>query len=150
VIEVKGIWGFKPRYADEGFRLGTTLNEDLDTSETAFTVVSESLFTADKIIRYGDEISVLSSVTSLTLNVVQRGDNGSVAAVHSSGANVYYWQPMEDIRDAVLETALAMYKRRSGKSDSSTEIVTPAGIILPPREIPVIMGEMINTLRKRL
>jgi hypothetical protein len=78
-----GAWG--------GYASGsatTTLNEDLDTSETAIDVVSASGLTASGTIVIDTESITYSGVSTNTLTGCVRGANGTAAATHSTGATV--------------------------------------------------------------
>ena len=146
VIAVSGIWGFHNRYA-QAWLLGSTLAEDLDTTETGTDVASGTPFAIGDIAKVDSELIYVSSKATNTLTNT-RGENGSTAAAHTSGANVYIWQFMGTLKTAVLETAMQAYKRRFGQSNSNTQTVTAAGIVLTPRDIPASMTEFISTYRK--
>jgi hypothetical protein len=78
-----GTWG--------GYASGsatTTLNEDLDTSETSIDVVSASGLTASGTIVVDRESITYSGVSTNTLTGCVRGANGTTAATHSTGAVV--------------------------------------------------------------
>lgn len=148
IIAVNGIWGFHNRYhLNLAWLLGSTLNEDLDTSETGTDVTSGTLFSVGDIIRFGNEFGYVSNKATNTLTNT-RGENGSTAAIHLTGANVYIWQFMEEVKNCVLETALQAYGRRFGKSNSNTETVTGAGIVLSPKDIPAMTTAFIKTFRR--
>jgi hypothetical protein len=78
-----GTWG--------GYAAGaatTTLNEDLDTSETAIDVVSAAGLTASGTIVIDMESITYSGVSTNTLTGCVRGANGTTAATHLTGATV--------------------------------------------------------------
>jgi hypothetical protein len=78
-----GTWG--------GFVSGsatTTLNEDLDTSETSIDVVSASGLTASGTIVIDTESITYSGISTNTLTGCTRGANGTAAATHLTGATV--------------------------------------------------------------
>lgn len=149
VLDVLAIWGFHSRYQD-AWLAGSTLAEDLDTSETQWDVASESLFAAGQTVKVDNEICVVSSTVSGKINVISRGDNGSTAATHLSGATVYIWRPMEEARNAVCEIANTAYRRRFGMATSGSEQVTAAGVVLSPRDIPALASEFIATYQRRV
>jgi len=146
VIAISGIWGFHNYYGN-AWLLGSTLAEDLDTTETGTDVTSGTAFAIGDIFKVDTELAYVSAKATNTLTNT-RGENGSTAAAHSSGANVYIWQFMGTLKTAVLETAMQAYKRRFGQSNSNTQTVTAAGIVLTPRDIPAIAAEFISTYRK--
>ena len=147
VLDLTAVFGYHNQYAD-GWTTGSTLGEDLDTSETEWDVASETLFSAGNIIRVDNEIGIVSTTATGKINVVARGDNGSTAATHSNGATVEVWQPMEGARQAVLETAMQAYKRRFGKAEGGIATVTGAGVVLTPRDIPALTEEFIRVHRR--
>jgi hypothetical protein len=78
-----GTWG--------GYVAGTTtntLNEDLDTSETAIDLVSASGFTSSGTIVIDAESITYSGISTNTLTGCVRGANGTTAATHLTGAVV--------------------------------------------------------------
>lgn len=78
-----GSWG--------GFVSGsatTTLNEDLDASETSIDVLSASSLTASGTIVIDTESITYSGVSTNTLTGCVRGANGTTAATHTTGATV--------------------------------------------------------------
>ncbi len=66
----------------------TTLNEDLDTSETSIDVVDASVLTSSGTIVIDTESITYAGVSTNTLTGCTRGANGTTAATHSTGAVV--------------------------------------------------------------
>lgn len=68
----------------------TTIAEDLDASETGVDVASGqgSNFANNDVVLVGSELMAVTNVSSDTLTVT-RGANGSTAATHSNGANIF-------------------------------------------------------------
>jgi len=147
VLDLTAVFGYHNKYVN-AWKVGTTLSEALDTTETEFDVTSAALFASGQIIKIDSEINIVSTAPTGKINVVSRGDNGSTAATHDSGATVYIWQPMEDVRNAVCEIANTAYGRRFGRSASNTETITAAGIVLSPRDIPAMATEFISVYRR--
>ena len=78
-----GAWG--------GYASGsatTTLNEDLDSSETAIDVVDASVLTVSGTVVIGTESITYSGVSTNTLTGCVRGANGTTATTHLTGAVV--------------------------------------------------------------
>lgn len=146
VIAVTGIWGFHNRYSD-AWELGSTLAEALDTTETGTDVTSGTSFLIGDVIRFGDELAYVSNKLTNTLTNT-RGENGSTAAAHDSGENVYIWRYMESLKAAVLETTLQSYKRRFGTSGTNVATITGAGVVLAPKDIPTVMHDFIQAYRR--
>lgn len=120
VIDVLGIWATHDRYTSDGWVLGSTLSEDLDTTELGFDLVSGTPFSAGQIIRIENEICIVSAVATNTVSTLLRGDNGSTAATHASGTAVKYWSPMTQVKEAVLEMVNVQYQARSQTSIGAT------------------------------
>jgi hypothetical protein len=149
VLSLTGIFGYHPFYA-EAWKSGGTLGAAIsDTTTLAFTMTAGHTLVVGQILKINNEIYIVDTVSTNTITPLKRGDNGSTAATHLNGATVYIWQPMEETRNAVCEIANSAYKRRFGQSVSNTETVTAAGIVLAPRDIPVMAQEFINTYQRR-
>lgn len=146
VIAVTGIWGYHNKY-DLAWLLGSTLAEALDASETGMDVTSGTLFAEGDIIKIDNELMYISAKATNTLTTT-RGENGSTAATHDNGANVYVWQTMLELKSAVLETAMQAYKRRYGTSTNSTATITGAGVVLAPKDIPTMATHFIGSYRR--
>jgi hypothetical protein len=55
---------------------------------------------------------------------------------------------MDSCKLACLEIANNAYRRRFGQSsNSNTETITAAGVVLTPRDIPTVAMEFIGTYR---
>jgi hypothetical protein len=149
-VTVNAIWGYHNDYAQNGWIVGGKLSEDLDTSEVDFDVDSTDLFEAGQTIRYGNELSNILTKTVGQITVISRGENGSTAVTHTSGDTIYIWQPMPDLKNHVCEMVKSAYDRRFGESGSNTAIITGAGVVLTPRDVPAMAAEFIMTHRNRL
>lgn len=145
VIPLNGIWGYHNRYA-QAWLLATITAEALDTSETGTDVTSGTLFNTGDLIRIDNEFMYVSGKDNNTLTNT-RAENGSTAAAHDSGASVYIWQVMDEVKTNTLETAMQAVKRRFGQSNSNTQTITGAGVVLTPRDVPVMTAEFIRTHR---
>lgn len=148
VIDVLGVWGFHDRYSQDAWKAVTTTAEALDTSELGIDMTSDRYFEPGRIFKIDSEIFHVESKTGNTVTVVKRGDNGSTAATHLTAATVSIWQPMEDARNACIEIANTAYHRRFGQSVQAKEQVTAAGIVLTPREIPVMAEHFIEVYKR--
>ena len=148
VIDLTGVFGFHDRYAD-GFTTAGTLGAAMsDTTTASLTMTAGHSVAVGEILRVDNELFIPSAVVTNAVTLVARGDNGSTAATHSNGATVEVWQPMEEARNAVLETAMSAYKRRFGQSTSNTSTITGAGVVLTPRDIPALTAEFIAMYRQ--
>lgn len=147
VISLLGIYGFHNHYVD-GWVVGSTLAEDLDVDETAWDVTAGTLFSAGQIVKVDNEICIIDSIATNTLTMIARGANGSTAAIHTTGKTVYYWQPMEDARNATLELTVSEYKRRFGEAAGGSSTITGAGVVIVPRDVPAMVEEFIKAYRR--
>lgn len=136
VISVAGWWGYHDNYTQRGWYAASTIAEDLDNSETAWDVTSGKAYQAGQIVKVDNEMAIISSISSNTLTVVQRGENGTTAAAHSSGATLYRWMPMESIRQATLLIAQSMYASRTGQVAGGRMTVTASGVVIRPEDVP--------------
>lgn len=146
VIAVYGVWGCHNRYS-QAWLLGTTAAEAMDATETGYDVTDGTPFVSGNLIRFDNELGFVVSKSSNTLTIT-RGENYSTAATHLTGINVYIWQAMDEAKQAVLEIANQARNRRFGSSTSNTVTVTGAGVVLSPRDIPVMAHDFISTFRK--
>lgn len=82
-VSITGRWG----YYDVLQTSTATLAEDLDTSELGVDVSSGPAFKAGQVIEIDSERMEISAIVTNTLTV-ERGINGTTAAVHSSAAAI--------------------------------------------------------------
>jgi hypothetical protein len=146
VISLLGVWGYHNHY-NLAWRTASTLNEDLDTSETGIDVADGTAFAVGNLSRIGNELCYVSNVATNTLTAT-RGENGSTAATHTTGGAVKTWQIMDTAKQATLEIANQAKARRFGQSLSNVETVTASGIVLSPRDIPASAQEFIANHRR--
>ena len=66
---------------------GTTVDEEVDTSETAIDVTDGSIFSINDLMQVDIEIMLITAITTNTLTV-ERGYFSTTAATHSSGASI--------------------------------------------------------------
>jgi len=144
VIQVLGIWGYHDTYA-QAWEAITTITEDLDISETEIEMTSVTRLGVGSITKIDSEVFITSSVGTLKHNVMKRGDNGSTAAVHTSGATVYLWKPISPIQQACTLISGSLYHQRYGSNVESVATVTAAGIVLAPRDVPEIAHTILHT-----
>lgn len=91
--------GIGVRFADSG----TNLNEDLDLVETGVDVVDSALFRIGDVIRIDSEQMLVTAITPGTNTLtVTRNYNGTVAAVHANGTDVYLETGLTPILKALI------------------------------------------------
>ena len=143
-VDVSAIWGFHNSYAQRGWKAVTTLAEALDISELPWDLTDAGALTEGDIIRVGNELAIIDSKATNTVTVFARGENGSTAATHDIAATVYVWQTMPEINQACKQIAQNVY-RRFGANSTDEQIVTAAGLVITPRDVPVLASRTIKT-----
>lgn len=112
-VSILGFWGYRSRYARDGWHTKTTLSADEDSDTLALSVTDDTGFVAGDIIRIDNEIMLVASASGAgVLNITERGWNGSTAAAHSSGAAVKRWYTEPAIVRATLIQAQRLYRRK--------------------------------------
>ena len=150
VIDVLAIWGYRERYTVEGWTTGGTLGAAITTT-TALTITPTAGHTleAGHIIKIDNEIMIVDTTSSASIALLRRGDNGSTAATHTNGTTMYIWNPQPDIALAHRQISQNVYRRFSGSNASADEnIVTASGVIITPRDVPVIAKQTLSRYRK--
>lgn len=151
VISINAIWGYRERYAMNGWKQMGTLSAAW-ASTTTLTASLTANHTLEKrggqVIRIDNELFNINSASVDTLTVQARGDNGSTAATHVILSPVYVWQQMEDIKAITLEIAKIMYRSRYGENVDVTSTYTPAGVIVTPRSLPVWAQDIIRKYQR--
>jgi hypothetical protein len=150
VITVVGTWGYHDNYTQRGWFAASTIAEDLDISETAWDVASGIAYSPGQIVKVDSEMAIVSSISGNTVTVVQRAENGSTAATHTSGATLYRWVPMENIRHATLLIAQNVYSSRSGQTSGGRITITAAGIVIRPEDVPPLALATIEKYREHV
>jgi hypothetical protein len=141
-ISVTGVWGFHDRYKSAWETVAET-DAQIDESETVVAVTDGSRFSAGDLIRIEDEIMFVARIAGERLTV-ERGYNESTAASHDTANAVRVWRVMPSIKSACLEIANTAYNRRFGRSFSTTETITSAGVVLTPNDIPTSAALVIG------
>src|SRR5574340_58780 len=148
VIQVLGVWGYHNRY-NLAWLLGSTANEAMDATETAFDVTSGTGFAVGNIIRFDNELGYVSAVATNTLTTT-RGENESTAATHDTAIDVDIWQVQGDIKMYCMEIVQNVYGMRSGQSSAGRVTVTAAGVVIRPEEVPPMVAQALKGYRNIL
>ncbi len=134
-VEVAGTWGYGDGDSATPYADSTTdTAEELDASETAVDVVSGAVFSPGNSILVESEQMYVTAVATNTLTVI-RGVNGTTAATHATGKDVYKYAYPRDIRRACIRLAQRTYRLESapfgvsgGPADmGSVDVVASAG-----------------------
>ena len=111
-VEIVGIWGYGDGISATPYISDTTITEDLTAGESAIDVTAVTNLSAGQLILIGSEQYYIYSISTLTLTV-EAGVNGTTEATHSSGATIYIYQYLSDIRQACIDLSVALYQNRS-------------------------------------
>lgn len=106
-VSVAGIWGYVPHYPI-AWKVLTTTAEALDDSETGVDLTGSSLIEVGHYLKVDSEQMLVTAISSNTATV-ERGQNGTTAASHLTGANVAAFQQAQDIKGAVRSIAAYYY-----------------------------------------
>jgi len=124
VIAVAAIWGYHDRYAQRAWKTGGTLGAALNISALSLTMTAGHSLAVGQVVKIDNELLIVTGISTNTITVNQRGENGSTAATHLSSATVKIWQPMDSIRQASLEIASNANSRRHGQNESGAASVS--------------------------
>ena len=133
-VSVVGTWGYQSVTEDAG----TTLNEDLDDSETAVDVASGAAIAIGQTLLIDSEQLYVKSISTNTLTV-ERGANGTTAATHSNGAAISRYLYPADVVDATIRVAQRRWRAKEagltgdfggGQVPTVTHRDTETGILL--------------------
>ncbi len=133
-VEIAGVWGFGNGSSATPYEnSNTTLNEALDASETGVDVAAGTAIAAGQNILIESEQMYVQSISTNTLTVI-RGVNGTTAATHATGKDVYKYAYPRDIRRACIRLAQRTYRLESapfgtsgGQEMGSVDVVASAG-----------------------
>ena len=139
VLSLLGTWGYHDQYSQRAWLAVGTLGAAItDTTTLAFTMSAGHSVVVSNILKIDSELYNISTVSTNTITPVKRGDNGSTAAIHSSGATVYLWKVYSPVQNACLQICSSLYHKRYGDNVNSVATVTGAGVVLSPMDIPDI------------
>ncbi len=110
-VEITGQWGYGDGLSVTPYKAsGTTINEELDASETEVDVVSGAALAAGQTILIETEQMYIESISSNTLTVI-RGVNGTTATTHATGKAVSIYKYPKLIQVATILQAIRWFKR---------------------------------------
>lgn len=109
-ISIAGIWGYVPHYP-AAWKALTTLNGGLTDTATSVVLASGTLVEVGHYLKVDSEQMLVTAISTNTATV-ERGQNGTTAAAHLTGATVSAFQQAQDIKGAVREIAAYYYKAK--------------------------------------
>lgn len=135
-ISVLGLWGFNNNYTQRGWSIAGTLGAAITTTNgLTLTMTAGHTVLQGEIYKIDDEMVNVSNVSTNTVTMAARGDNGSTAATHLINATVYKWNPQPEIKSALLSIAQSVYGSRDGQSSQGNVTVTQAGVVIRPGDV---------------
>uniref|UniRef100_A0A6M3IJN9 Putative structural protein n=1 Tax=viral metagenome TaxID=1070528 RepID=A0A6M3IJN9_9ZZZZ len=121
-VKIVGVWGFVIDRSDCWRYTGDTVQSNPLTSSATSLTVSDAdgsdiwgmspRFQVGQILKIESEYCEVTEVnTSTNVLTIIRGRNGTTAAQHTQNTAIYTWQPVDDIRQAAIITAVKQFKR---------------------------------------
>jgi hypothetical protein len=146
-LSIAGVWGYHTEYADAWVNV-TTVATTADASGSASMTVTDEGIQTGQLLKIDDEFIYVGAVQGKTLNTLSRGANGSTAAAHASGATVYAWQPMYEVRELAREGAAALYRLRANPL-AEAYVSADGTTFQTPRDIGVWLHKRVVALGLR-
>lgn len=154
-VQLTGIWGFHPDYANAYVDSLDTVRDNPLTDTARLIHVTNvggadelgrtPRFTPGQLIKMGSELALVNTTddTADTLGVT-RGANGTTKASHVQGTSITIFEPDERIQQACLRLAGFIYKRRgSYESENSNDLGTT---IKFPGDLPPEVAGLVQDL----
>lgn len=143
-LSIYGVWGYHTNYP-RAWKSGGTLGAAItDTSGLTFTMTAGHSLVAGQIVKIDTEIFNIASVSTNTVTVNFRGDNGSTAATHLINAPVYIWQTERLAKACALEYTHYLYELRFGRAADNIAVTTAAGVVIKPKGVPQSVRDYID------
>ena len=118
-VAVRGVWGYGDVREDTGVRTGG--DTPVAVADSALIVASDGgviHLSAGQTIRIGDEQLYVTAVSTddqdVTTLTVQRGVNGTTAAVHAVGSGISVYRYPRGVAEACLLQAAVWWRERLG------------------------------------
>lgn len=146
-VAVTGIWGRARRMG--AWKTVTTLGANATNSAGTLTVANSGQLSPGHLIRIvtDDMPEYMTVLTTATGSItVDRAQNGTTAAAHTSGTDVEVWQVDDPIRRAVARQAGLMLARRGAydirsANELGTDVVYPADLL---HELRAVLQGYVN------
>lgn len=150
-ISVLGWWGFHNNYTQRAWSIAGTLGAAMtDTTTTSLTMTAGHTVVKDEVYKIDNEVINVSNVSTNTVTLVARGDNGSTAATHLNGAAVYKWNAQPEMKSALLSICQNVYESRSGQTSQGNVTVTAAGIVIRPGDVSPMTQRTLSAFTRPL
>ena len=142
VIPLTGIWGYHKNYTRAWASL-TTLNGAITASITNLTLAAAGA-KAGQLWKADSEFIYAGVVSGTAASTIVRGVNGSTAALHANGAQIYVWQPERPIAELNREAALALYLMKAHPGVDT--IVIEGETFTTPRDVEKFIEKRLRSL----
>jgi hypothetical protein len=150
-ISVLGWWGVHNNYTQRAWSIAGTLGAAMtDTTTTSLTMTAGHTVVKDEVYKIDNEVINVSNVSTNTVTLVARGDNGSTAATHLNGAAVYKWNAQPEMKSALLSICQNVYESRSGQTSQGNVTVTAAGIVIRPGDVSPMTQRTLSAFTRPL
>ena len=147
VIELDGLWSYRPNYSVDGWTQVGTIAAALNISDLTFNMTAGHTAVTGQIWKVDNEI-FQGSIATNAVTLIKRGDNGTTAATHLILAPVYMWNTYKVVQNAAYQIVTSVYKKRFGENVSAVARVTGAGVVITPQDIPSMAQRIINNLAR--
>lgn len=121
-VEIDGVWGWNNNPAQMWRNIGT-ITEALDTTETAIDVSALDAIGVLSYVKVDNEVMQVTATDEHphALITVTRGELGTTAATHLSGATLYRYIQYPSIEQAAILRAGYLYRTRANPSGQRIE-----------------------------
>ena len=143
-ISLSGIWGYHDRWAEAWSVLGA-LTGSLSASADEITVSGVEI---GQLLRLDTEYVLVLDISSTTATV-ERGYNGTTAAVHASGTDIELFHPMSTIVQCCMRLVKWRYTQKDSDNFDRT-FVMGAGAITTPTSLPADVVRILGPRKARL
>ena len=145
VVEIAGKWGFREVAENSGADISE--GGAFGPTDTTLTVTDGSKFTVGQTVLIESEQLYLTGISTNDLTV-ERGTNGTTAASHPDGTDIFIYRYPGSVVEACLFQASLLWRQRGGDSISAVggrgiggELDPEVGRLLSPyRRLPVGLG----------
>lgn len=147
---VVGLWGYHDdpdnRWEDSGDDVAD--DPSISATATSLTVTDADNFEVGQTIKMGTEQCYISaSNTTTNVLTIERGLNGTTAAIHLKDVDIYIYRPMFSVRHATELIVAQLYKMRDSMPWGRIEYID-VGTIQQVAGVPEIAKDMLSRYRR--
>jgi hypothetical protein len=141
---ITGVWGYHEDYTNAFIASGDTVlnSPSISASVTSITVANGNNFEIGQMLRIGTEWLYLSGISTNTLTV-ERGINGSTAAIHLATTAISIYKPDQNLHRVAVQLAAWLYKQYDAPFTGQTQAGAD-GTVDIPGGLPVAVSSFIN------